>query len=1358
MRVFISYSSSDGQMVAKLVDSLKQVRPDWDPFFDQHSLRTGYWMPQLAKGVESAEAFIFLFGNRLGPWQTIEYYGAFDKRVKDNSMPIVPVLIDDAAVPGLPFLEQLQWLNEANPSETDAVARIASALEHTDATEKSAAWRYVDPYRGLKALREEDSALLFGRDNLVEKLVRTVATPSGKVVMAVGNSGIGKSSLIFAGVLAALGREGWISKNISSEWPAALEQSRSWVRLKMAPREDPLKQLAGMFVAQWLDPRNPAYHETCDQWQTRLAKSESSITELILAADEGAKEKGADPPQKYVIYVDQGEELYTRADKTQAQRFSELLAEIASNERCRVIMSIRADFYGKLQEDAILLEASEKIDIPPLTKAGLYEVVEQPAKRFGAKFESGLIDKLVEAAHEAPSGLPLLSYQMDALWSEMVTRDDGTLQLPPQVREFEIASALIDKADGYLSAHPDLEQPTRRLFCSRLAHVPQQGAPTRQVTLFDSLSSEEQQVVKDLSGAEYRLLSTGENEEGEATVEIGHEALLTSWNRLKNWIADRRSFYAWLTGVQSDRISYDAKPERKALLQGRPLETAQIHLGAYPEDIPKSEQDYIADSKTAEQKDTQRQTTVRRSFFAFVTAAFIGMAAILYWAVGERRDGLEFQSRAIAADVQSLLNNNEFELATLVALEAWKDEGVGILAPIERLIRPDRQLLINTLTRSAINHADEQLLSVRSPGHTNYVNSAVFSSDNSRILTASNDGTARIWDTETGQQFLSLEGHRSRVSSAVFSSEDSRILTASGDGTARIWDAETGQQLLSIEGHADYVNSAVFSSDDSRILTAGNDWTARIWDAETGQQLLSIEGHVDYVTSAVFSSDDSRILTANSDRTARVWDAETGQELLSLEGHEGRVTSAVFSSDDSRILTASSDKTARVWDAETGQQLLLLEGHGTWVSSAVFSSDDSRILTAGSDGTARIWDAETGQQLLLLEGHRNQVSSAVFSSDDSRILTAGNDWTARIWDTETGQQHLSLEGHGTWVSSAVFSSDDSRILTAGNYGTARVWDAETGQQRLSLKGHKKGVSSAVFSSDNSRILTASSDKTARVWDAETGQQLLSIEGHTNYVNSAVFSSDDSRILTAGNDWTARIWDAETGQQLLSIEGHTNYVTSAVFSSDDSRILTASSDGTARIWDAETGQQLLSIEGHTNYVNSAVFSSDDSRILTAGNDWTARIWDAETGQQLLSIEGHVDYVTSAVFSSDDSRILTASSDGTARIWEAETGQQLLSLKGHVKGVTSAVFSSDNSRVLTASNDSTWLSRRLPEVLTDDRFKEQWTLAAYAREHVTRCLEEDERAKYNLVDKSQEPNWCKRFVDEETGEDGALAAAE
>ena len=119
-------------------------------------------------------------------------------------------------------------------------------------------------------------------------------------------------------------------------------------------------------------------------------------------------------------------------------------------------------------------------------------------------------------------------------------------------------------------------------------------------------------------------------------------------------------------------------------------------------------------------------------------------------------------------------------------------------------------------------------------GHTALVSGAAFSPDGSRVVTASWDGTARVWDAKTGGVLITLAGHRSWADSAVFSPDGGRILTASWDKTARVWDAKTGAVLATFSGHADHVNGAAFSPDGSRVITAGNDNTARIWDAKTG--------------------------------------------------------------------------------------------------------------------------------------------------------------------------------------------------------------------------------------------------------------------------------------------------------------------------------------------------------------------------------------------------------------------------------------------------------------------------------------------------------------------------------------------
>jgi WD40 repeat protein/TPR repeat protein len=567
-------------------------------------------------------------------------------------------------------------------------------------------------------------------------------------------------------------------------------------------------------------------------------------------------------------------------------------------------------------------------------------------------------------------------------------------------------------------------------------------------------------------------------------------------------------------------------------------------------------------------------------------------------------------------------------------------------------------------------------------GHTDRVRTAEFSPDGTRVITASYDKTARIWDAATGQQLLVLSGHRGWVGSAAFSPDGRRIVTASFDGTARIWDAATAQEVLLLSGHTEPVRAAAFSPDGRRVVTASYDKTARIWDAGTGREIVRLRGHTDRLRAAAFSPDGRRVVTASLDKTARIWDAATGREIQRLSHTDG-LDGVAFSPDGERVIGASSDNTARIWDAATGREIQRLMGHKDRLMGAAFSPDGRRVVTASSDKTARIWDAATGLEIVSLSGHTDFVTSAGFSPDGRRVITSSYDNTARIWDASPDRQIMSLGGHTGSVGSAQFSPDGRRLVTASYDKTARVWDAATGREVLRLGGHTDWVTSAAFSPDGTRIVTSSNDRTARVWDAATGRELMRLLGHTNLVDPAAFSPDGRRVVTASYDKSARVWDATTAREILRLSGHTDWVTSASFSPDGRRIVTASHDRTARIWDAATGRQIRLLSGHTSGLRAAAFSPDGQRIVTAADDRTARIWDTSTGQQLLVLSGNTDRVTAAAFTPNGQRVVTGSTDA-AQIWDAGNGQLLLLLSG---GVNSVALSPDGLRLLTAADDET-----------------------------------------------------------------------
>lgn len=572
-------------------------------------------------------------------------------------------------------------------------------------------------------------------------------------------------------------------------------------------------------------------------------------------------------------------------------------------------------------------------------------------------------------------------------------------------------------------------------------------------------------------------------------------------------------------------------------------------------------------------------------------------------------------------------------------------------------------------------------------GHSDDVNYASFSPDGNKVITSSSDNTVKVWDTNNGNLLLNLTGHMNVVNYATFSPDGSKILSASDDKRAMIWNSETGEllQTFALKNHG--IKKAIFDHSGTKIVTISGDSIVTLWDALNGKQILLLKGHKSAVNDACFSPDDKTIVTASEDSTAILWDVNNGKIRFRLKGHKRQLYKASFSNDGSMIVTASEDGSAIAWNVADGSMIYRMS-HGTEpVIDANFSPDNKSIVTASWDNTAKIWNAKDGSLLYELSGHTNLLYSARFNPDSRRIVTASWDNTAKIWDTGNGKLLYDLKGHTHSVSSADFSPDGKNIVSAMENGTAKIWDAENGSLILNINAHADEITSVKYNSAGNRIVTSSADKTAGVWDAATGKLIAILKGHESEINSAEFSPDGTKIVTASWDNTAKIWETESGKLIADLVFKSGVVTSASFSPDGNEVITSSWDDSPKIWNAEDGKFLFDLPSDYIGSNLVRFSPDGKKIVAVSSGGrTAVVIDAENFKSLFYLKGHTANIESVQFSYDSKRIVTASSDHSLILWNAGNGEKLAEMKGHTGTVRSACFSHDGSKILSSSTDT------------------------------------------------------------------------
>ncbi|MGA4847052.1 trypsin-like peptidase domain-containing protein [Streptomyces sp. G5(2025)] len=1168
--------------------------------------------------------------------------------------------------------------------------------------------RQVCPYRGLEPFGTEHAQWFHGRERAVEKVLAAFAG-NRRLLMLLGPSGAGKSSLVNAGVLPALA-------------DGAVTGSDRWLTLVTRPGRDLLAQL-----------------------------EESGLPGAADGGLAGAAEArlAAEPERdRLLLVIDQFEELLTQpapeareddghGGDVRIRAVQELTALAASAVPVTLLLITRNDFYAPLSElapDLIDAASPSMCNIPgTLGRPELEAIVTRPAQTVGLPWETGLADRIVNdvleadpTTRQAPAVLlPALELALRQLWVRR-RREDGRLTHTAYEKIGGVTGSMTAWCNQALGQLPPDHRTTAQRVLTALVRPadPKHGTPaTRQLvplTQLRGLAADPQPtgtnadsafdaVLAALTG--HRIITTnttahpdpdpGRQVPGEATAELIHDTLLRDWTDLRDWVTQDHQFQVWLQRAREQQALHARSGLPDDLLKGSLLAEGN-EWAAHRALTPQITQ-LLHDSRQQQHKALRRTRRLNTILGTLLALALVATGIAFYQqhtattaqraATAAQRTA---QSRQLAA-LSATFAESDPDLSSLLAVKAWKTSPTAEAAAALSAA-PAAPLMHSCKAEGAV---------------------LAFSRDGKEFATGNYNGTARVWDVESGKLLATFTGVDGALPSVAFSPDGNRLATGGHDGTAQVWDIKSGKSLVAFSGGTirtgplDGVVSLAFSP-DGRRLAVGSNHGLRVWDVESGQNLTT--EYTDDVLSVAFSPDGKRIATAGSVGIVQMWDVKSGAALTRLKGHTSPVMSVAFSPDGKRLATGSEDYTVRVWDVKAGKSLTTLEGRTSSVLSVAFSPDGKRLATGSEDGTAQVWDVKFEQSLATLKGH-TEARAVWFSPDGARLATGSEDGTAQVWDVKSEQSLATLKGSTDMALSVAFSPDGKRLATDTDDGSVQMLDLKSRKRLATFNDHTTWVSSVVFSPDGKRLVTGTGDGIVQVWDVQSRQRLASLKGHTQEVLSVAFSPDGARLATGSEDGTAQVWDMKTEKRLAAFKHRdARGVLAVAFSPDGNRLVAGSSDGIAQTWDVRSRKRLATFNSHTGSVFSMAFSSGGKKIATDRDSTIAQVWDMKSGESLATFKDNTDSVSSVAFSPNGKRVAVGSHDGTVQVWDVESGASLATRIGHTDSVWSVAFSADGKRLATGSEgtvqvwdvnirDATAISRSICMVLRRDFTKDE-----------------------------------------------------